>query len=120
MPIGKTPAERLALKLHNRSVKVLGDVLGATLVGRRSLKYGEPRVIISHIESSFLHPGSYSFDIDERALDNKWLNMDGTYRDAVFWSATVEITPERDVIIKKKIGEPPMELITEVVSSSAD
>jgi hypothetical protein len=110
MPLGRDPAERLALKLRARCIRELKAI---TDLEANPTTPSDSFIQIGVVFSS-RGPGDYknrSFDIEERSVspDGQRINLD--------WQAEITVTSELDVIVQKMVGDVPFDLIKHVIGS---
>ncbi len=110
MPLGKNPAERLALKLRSRCVRALNastdlEVPSEVIPGDPFVEIGI--VFVSRDVGDYKN---YSFDIAERIAI--WDPIDQRMRrGSLEWQVEITVTPELDVIAEKLVGDVPIDLI---------
>jgi hypothetical protein len=109
MPTGRNPAERLALKLRTRAIETLEastDFL-TSRASRALIPIGHSFIYVGNVSKSA--DGGYDFDISERTRIGKSVSP------RVEWSATVCVTPEREVYVDDRGWDPPFDLIKQAL-----
>ncbi len=113
MALGKSPAHRLAFRLHSALRRDLNAIQLSTMQSNvpEDVEEGDSWVLIDAEPSlttlKSLPPQSYEFGIEEMHFTERGPES--------VWVASVIVLPGPEVLVQKEAGSPPLDLIKQMI-----